>query len=434
MKVLYDISVLGQGYCNPVCRAGIFRVVEIIAQGLVAHKDCDPTFCASGSFKLLDETLRYLKADSQFSKVNFAYARRDRLLNLRFNELIHQTLTDLNQQIPNTKGLRQALLKLVRRPVFQAYLNTLDLHPLNSESVNQADLFHSTFYPLTAKTKQQKRLENFLTFYDLIPILHPQFFPTSQNDVSQVILQSLEVNNWAICISHATKADLCNLRTDIDPDRVFVTHLAASALFYPCSEPEQIVAVKRKYNLPDAPYFLSLSTLEPRKNIDHTIRCFAKLVQQEKLQDLHLVLVGNKGWDYNKIFEAIDNLDFLRERIVLTGFVADEDLAALYSSALAFIYPSFYEGFGLPPLEAMQCGIPVITSNTSSLLEVVGDAGIMLDPYDEEGLCQSMLNVLNQSCLRQDMALKSLQQAKQFSWQKCIQETIAAYKVALAVR
>ncbi len=432
MKVLYDISVLGQGYSNPVCRAGIFRVVEAVAQGLMANEACELTFCASGSFLLLDFTLKYLETDLQFANVDFSYSRRDRFIETSFNELINETLTELNQQVLKTKGLQQTLLKLVRKPVFQAYLHTRNLHPLNSASVRQADIFHSTSYPLTAKTKQHKQPQNFLTFYDLIPILYPQFFPSSQNDLSQVILQSLDLNDWAICISHATKADLCNLRTDIDPDRVFVTHLAASDLFHARSEPEGIMAVRRKYNLPDAPYFLSLSTLEPRKNIDHTIRCFAKLIQQENLPDLYLVLVGNKGWDYDKIFKEIDSLEFLRDRIILTGFIANEDLAAVYSSALAFVYLSFYEGFGLPPLEAMQCGIPVITSNTSSLPEVVGNAGIMLDPNDDDGLCQSMLRVVNQSFLRQTMALKSLEQAQQFSWQKCIQETIAAYKVALS--
>lgn len=176
---------------------------------------------------------------------------------------------------------------------------------------------------------------------------------------------------------------------------------------------------------------MSLNTLEPRKNLGHLIQCFRKLVYQEKINDLYLVLAGGKGWLYNKLFEEIYRCEALKDRVIVTGYVADEDLAALYSDALAFVYTSFYEGFGLPPLEAMQCGVPVITSNTSSLPEVVGDAGIMVAPTDADMLCHSMLALYTKSSLREAMSLKSLERAKQFSWEKCTQETLAAYKFAL---
>jgi glycosyltransferase involved in cell wall biosynthesis len=262
--------------------------------------------------------------------------------------------------------------------------------------------------------------------------MFPQFFEFKEDHLLNKILDSLAPDNWAICISDSTKNDLCNKFPKIDPSRVFVTPLAASELFYPCNDFEQISLIRKKYNIPDAPYILSLSTLEPRKNIDHTIRCFAHLSQQEHIKDLSLVLVGTKGWDYNKIFEEISNNNSLQDRIIVTGYVADEDLAALYSGAMAFVYPSFYEGFGLPPLEAMQCGIPVITSNTSSLPEVVGDAGIMVSPTDTDALCQSMLEIYNNPSLRKTMSLRSIERSKQFSWEKCTQETINAYKTALS--
>ena len=217
----------------------------------------------------------------------------------------------------------------------------------------------------------------------------------------------------------------------INPDRVVVTHWAASELFYLCDNDSEIESVKKKYQIPDAPYVLSLSTLEPRKNIDHTIRCFARLVEQENIHDLYLVLVGTKGWDFEKIFEELANSPKLKDRIIITGYVDDEDLAPLYSGAMAFVYPSFYEGFGLPPLEAMQCGVPVITSNTSSLPEVVGGAGIMVAPTDADALAQSMLDLYNNSDLREQMSFNSIEQAKKFSWQKCTQQTIDAYKAAL---
>jgi glycosyltransferase involved in cell wall biosynthesis len=237
-----------------------------------------------------------------------------------------------------------------------------------------------------------------------------------------------------ICISESTKNDLCNYSSKIDPAKVFVTHLAAEpSMFYQCKDFNKINSVRNKYKIPEGSYMLGLSTLEPRKNLDHIIRCFAQVIQETKIQDLSLVLVGNPGWNYGKILEEISNHKLLANRVIVTGRVADEDLAALYSGAIVFIYPSFCEGFGLPPLEAMQCGIPVITSNTSSLPEVVGDAGIMLDPTNTDGLCQSMLEIYNKPSLREAMSLKSLEQAKKFSWDKCTKETIAAYKTALSL-
>ena len=122
----------------------------------------------------------------------------------------------------------------------------------------------------------------------------------------------------------------------------------------------------------------------------------------------------------------------LRHRIVITGYVPDEDLAALYSGAMVFVYPSFYEGFGLPPLEAMQCGVPVIVSNTSSLPEVVGDAGILVDPKDGDAICQGILNIYRDNILKMQMTANSLKNAERFSWKRCAEETLAAYRTSLS--
>lgn len=242
------------------------------------------------------------------------------------------------------------------------------------------------------------------------------------------VIDSIDSETWVLSISQATKDDLCSYRKDIDPARVVVTPLAASEMFYPNHDPEEQQRVRRKYNIPNGHYILSLSTLEPRKNIDHTIRCFAKLIQQEHIPDLSLVLVGTKGWNYDKIFDEVLSTPELKDHVIVTGYADDMDLSAIYSGALAFVYPSFYEGFGLPPLEAMQCGVPVITSNTSSLPEVIGDAGIMVSPTDADGLCHAMLTICRDDSLRQSLSAKALQRAGQFSWDSCLAKTIGAYR------
>lgn len=414
MKLVYDISVLGAGHYNLRARTGICRVVEHLADGLKASKECDLVFSAS---QALQESLDYLESSLKYEEVPLPYLKIQRYLYIKMrNSLRNNSLY--------FKAIRKSLY-------YTNNLIKLSVNPIEIKSLSEADIFHSPFYPIPDQVRKTKHLKKFITIYDLIPVLHPKFFKFKEDLLLREILNSVSANDWIICISNSTKNDLCNY-INIDPSRVFVNYLSANPkIFYPCFNLEQIEITKKKYHIPANPYILSLSTLEPRKNIDHLIRCFVKMVQEQHILDLNLVLVGPKGWDYGKIFKTISQYDFLKDRIVVTGYVDDDDLAALYSGALTFVYPSFYEGFGLPPLEAMQCGVPVITSNTSSLPEVVGDAGIMLDPKDVDGLCHNMFQIYNSSSLKESMKMKSIERAKHFSWQRCTQETILAYQTAL---
>lgn len=435
MKVLYDISVLGAGQYNPLARTGVARAIENIAYGLAASKECDLFFGESLSLHVLKACLDYQQSNPRLRDIPLV---KSSFIMIFYNKLLElKNLLDLEIKI--NEGTDQEDYQNFSRKISHSLDTTQQIleqyySHLHQTNLEEADIFHATYCPLPNIAKK-KKLCKFLTVYDLIPVLYPHFFGLDNPDstIVKMALESLERDqDWVICISQATKHDLCNY-LKIDPSRVFVTPLAASKdLFYPCHNPKKIKNIQSKYRVPDAPYLLSLCTLEPRKNIEHVIRCFTHLIQEENIKDLCLVLVGNLvlGWD--KILDEIYNQTFLRNRIIFTGRVADEDLAALYSGALAFVYPSFYEGFGLPPLEAMQCGVPVITSNTSSLPEVVGDAGIMLEPTDSNGLCQSILDIYNKPYFRESMSLKSLEQSKKFSWEKCTRETIAAYKIALS--
>ena len=160
---------------------------------------------------------------------------------------------------------------------------------------------------------------------------------------------------WVTCISHTTKNDLCNFLPALDPSRVFVTHLAASPLFYPCHESPGLIVSRQNSEFQSGPYVLSISTLEPRKNVTQTIKCFSQLAQDNAVNDLSLVLVGTKGWSFDPIFKAIAANPKIRDRIIVTGYVDDKYLAPLYSGAMMFVYPSFYEGFGLP--RSRRCSV-----------------------------------------------------------------------------
>ena len=428
MKVIYDISIFGVAEKYSNARAGIYRVVENVATGLINSNRCSIQFSAlEGEY--YDFALKHLHTSPEYkdvylprfhhSKTHYQLAR------------LHFKVDACVEAVPGIKKLGwKAARKLARhcaewfKPEVEAGLD-----------LPNANIFHSPFYAVPPSAREHKKLSLFLTVHDLIPILSPQFYMASKDGsdhLLKTIVDGIRPDDWVLCISQATKDDLCNYRQDLDPRRLFVTHLGASTWFYPCQDKLTIESTRSKYKIPAGRYVLSVCTLEPRKNLAHLIRCFAQLIQQERLSDLQLVLVGHLGWKYESIFAELTSVAGLRDRIVITGFVADQDLAALYSGSLFFVYPSFYEGFGLPPLEAMQCGVPVIVSNTSSLPEVIGTAGVAVDPQDGAALCAAMLRLESDKELREQMSQKSLKQAQQFSWLQCANQTLNAYQTALS--
>jgi len=234
--------------------------------------------------------------------------------------------------------------------------------------------------------------------------------------------RTLKTADKIITVSNSTKNDLMN-HFNIPKEKIRVIFEAADEKFKSLNNKET-KEVKYKYHL-NFPFILYVGGLAVHKNIPALIKAFYK-VKKKGIQH-KLVITGTKRWKYKEIFETIDKLD-LQNDVVFTGYVSDEDLPALYNAADLFVYPSIYEGFGLPPLEAMACGTPVITSNTSSLPEVVGDAGIMVDPYDVNGLADAMHEVLANEGLRANMIKNGLERAKMFSWEKCARETLKVYE------
>lgn len=431
MRVIYDISVLGGGLYDLRARTGIFRVIENLAQELV-KAEAISSFSSSLSMSNYFDCIDYLQSNPTLSGVTLSKPDVNEAALYVFQYLNALSHININNFSPRRVNGVNMLANGVANRIIARANKYLIRKTINRDVLAAADIYHSPFYPIPEHIKSSSKLKNVITVYDLIPVIYPKYFQFPEDNLIHSILKSIDNETWVTAISQATKNDLCNYLPWLDPSKVFVTHLAASALFYRCQDQVMLKQVRTKFGIPDVPYILSLSTLEPRKNITQMIRCFVRLVEQEKINDLSLVLVGAKGWDFDSIFEEIAASPKIRDRIIVTGYVADEDLAPLYSAAMMFVYPSFYEGFGLPPLEAMQCGIPVITSNTSSLPEVVGEAAVMVGPQDADELCQAMLNIYNSAEIRKKMSLDSLEQAKKFSWKRCADETIETYKLAIA--
>lgn len=273
-----------------------------------------------------------------------------------------------------------------------------------------------------------REIKKVLTIHDLTPILFPKLHTRETNLTWQTSLKLIKnQTNMIICDSVGTKND-CITHLNIPEKRLKVIPLAADEQYKPLKDINKIKEdLKREYDI-DYPFILFVGTLEKRKNIPTLIKSFYKL-KKSKLNH-KLVIVGGKGWKYTQIFNIIKDLN-LENDVIFTDYVSDENLVKLYNAADLFVYPSLYEGFGLPPLEAMACGCPVITSNTSSLPEVVGDAGIMVDPNNSNSLAESMIKILKNNQLKEDMGRKSLERASMFSWKKTAKETWDVYKEVL---
>lgn len=423
MRVIYDIAVLGNGFYSPAARTGVFRVIENLAGELIKERVIS-SFSSGTNLADYFQCSSYLASNKALQAVSLCAPQ--------LNDTLLGIFRHIHERAHASAGGGRNFYTVLNRVANKIASGMMQGRIMDRRALEVADIYHSPFYPFPDQVQRIPTLKKVITIYDLIPVLYPHFFGSAGQDFMQQVFRSMGNDVWVTCISHATKHDLCNYLPNLEPSRVFVTHLAASTLFYCCEEPAEIEVAKVKFGIPAGPYVLSLSTLEPRKNIAQTIKCFCRLVEEQSINDLSLVLVGTKGWDFDSIFKEIAANPKIRERIIVTGYVADDYLAPLYSGAMMFVYPSFYEGFGLPPLEAMQCGVPVITSNTSSLPEVVGEAGIMVDPTDSDALCAGMLQVYQSTEVRQRMSSDSLLQAGKFSWKRCAKGTIEAYKASMA--
>ena len=267
--------------------------------------------------------------------------------------------------------------------------------------------------------------------YDLIAIKHPEFFSAEAAAEVRNIVDSIDEHTVVFAISEFTKNDLLACRPDLTARQVTVIPLAAGPAFAPCEWKSRRAEVRLKYGIPPAvPYVLSLATLEIRKNLDQVVKAFVLYLDQNKESALQLVLSGMSGWKLEELRGALSAAERWRHRIVLTGFVDDEDLSALYSDALCFVYLSRYEGFGLPPLEAMACGTPVISSNNSSLPEVVGDAGVMLDADETQGVVDALRRIASDDVYRACLSAAGLERARRFNWERCAEIVVQTLVVA----
>jgi glycosyltransferase involved in cell wall biosynthesis len=270
-----------------------------------------------------------------------------------------------------------------------------------------------------------------ITIHDVIPLRLPQYrTDPKMKAYLQLITRAARKATLIITISQHAKCDLIDA-LNIPAERIRVIYEAAGDEYHPISEPAVLSKVRAHYGLHER-YILYLGGLDQRKNVPQLVRAFAQLYNQLGDPDLQLLIAGNPDKQSGSLFPDPRPVaaDLGMTDQIIYSFIEEEDKPAIYSGASVFVFPSLYEGFGLTPLEAMSCGIPVICSNRTSLPEVVGDAAISVDPDNLREMVQDMHNVLTNSELWADLHARSLQQAAQFNWRKTASETIAAFEEA----
>ena len=266
-----------------------------------------------------------------------------------------------------------------------------------------------------------------VTIHDLSFVRHPESHPKERLDhLARYLPQTLERATHVITDSETVRREAI-AHFGLDPACVTAIHLGVAPSFA-SHAPQQTRATLEKHGLAHGRYILSVGTLEPRKNLAAAIRAWAALPESTRA-GLPLVIAGMKGWLSGPLEELITRLE-ARGVIRFLGFVAQDELPALYAGALAFVYPSRYEGFGLPVVEAMASGVPVITSNASCLPEVAGDAALLVAPDDEAALGVALERLVHDATLRGDLIARGIARARQFTWARCAEETVAVYRAA----
>ena len=389
MKLLFDCTELSYYNDETGNRAGVFNVGLNIFREL-KKRGIDITFYCDYRRYYFMSGLRDIFPDVRLLK---EYSVVNRIIGY---------LIYITRNFP--VRFKYALLILSR--FYDAYL-----YRLNRENLKQLEEFDTYFSPFSPPSKEieQAKLKRFRMIHDVIPVME-NGVSKNPKDWYYKIYNSLNDKDCYITNSECTRRDVLKYFPFIKEENIKTTLLGAD--FEPKNEKTF-----------DGKYVFSLCTLGKRKNIAFTIKNFFKFINRNKINDLKLVL-GGGTWkkfegELNSVLSDVD-----KTKIVLTGYIKDENLAAWYTNAMMFVYPSLYEGFGLPVLEAMKCGCPVITSNVSSLPEVIGDAGIKVNPICDEEMIEAFEKMYYDNFYRELCRERGLIRAKNFSWEKCASELL----------
>ena len=399
MNILYDCTVLSNYNSNDGHRAGLFFVALNLLREMKKQGNNIELYC---SF-------------TEYYKIKNIKEFRDYILVPEFN-FVNKLLAFIFYIFDFLPDIFQPYVRILNRLCNE---NILINNKKRQKYLSKFDVYFSPFTP-PSKEIETLEIKKFRMLHDTMPINNldknsPKWFSWYYR-----IYSTINDKDFYLTNSEYTKKDVLKYFPFIKDKNIKTTLLGANDNFFPSKEHSPI----------EGKYVFSLCTLGKRKNLEFAIRNFFEFIRKNNINDLKLVLGGSVWRKYkNELNQILNRYD--RSKIVLTGYIDEKELAKYYSNALCFIYPSLYEGFGLPVLEAMQCGCPVITSNTTSLPEVIGDAGIQITPTNDEELISAYEKMYFDSDYRDKCVNKGLARAKQFSWEKCAQEILDFIKSSL---
>lgn len=415
IKVLFDATIIANAITKNSSRSGIFCVTYQVARRLAQNPSIDLQFyCTEGE----KHNLRQAINKELFEFKNITIYKQEKNFIQRSLDFFKNAKKEAKQENLYIWAFLFHFIRLIYSIIYYLF----DRKKQNN--ITDVDIFLSpmSYFP---KHFLSDDIRKYIILHDVIPLKFPEYYPDikiGQHWLLKVIQQFKMSNNiHAFANSEHTKKDFLQYIPELKSEQITVTPLACADSFKPCSKEDTIKSLK-KYGLPtDKKYVFSLCSLEPRKNLVRAVKTFIEFIKKNNIDDIVFILGGGHWKEFiGKLDQEINNLGNYKDKIIKAGYIDDEDLAPLYSGAQWFVYTSQYEGFGLPPLEAMACGCPVISSNNSSLPEVVGNAGIMVDYDSDEQHIKAYENYYFNTELCAQMRLKGLERAKQFSWDKTV--------------
>ena len=402
INVLYDATCICDILTKDSSRSGIFFVAYNVLLQLLKREEFNVYLYTDKIVKLTEIINNYKEFSNCkiYKPILVGYVNF--LLNLRSGKKnLFKKLLFLNLQI--------SILKRLTRFYLEYFTSACDI-----------DIYFSPRDASPGFIAKNKHIKKYLILHDIIPLVDgyesvpPCWFAN--------LIASINSSDTYFANSEYTKKDFIKYVPKINPDNITVIPLSTGKPYFKLDDTLYINHIKRKYGIPtDKKYIFSLCNLDPRKNLIFAIKNFLRFVEKNNLNDFIFVLGGAHFPEFVEIMNKnIENLGEQQQKILRIGYVEDEDMSALYSGAEMFVYPSLYEGFGIPVLEAMKCGLPVICSDTTSLPEVIGDCGIQINPCSDEELVNAMEKMYYDRDFRTECVRKGLERAKLFTWKKCV--------------
>ncbi len=444
INVLFDADILVNGILfRNLSRCGVFFVAYNIAKQIKERKDVNLFFYLSGERKLFyRHYIQQFEREAIFKDIKilgletFDNVEEKKIYKSYDKYIVYKNKRD------NSKNLFSnfifSLLRNFYKKLYKYYKSIL-ISKSDSNYNNELDkieVFLSPLYKVPEVIKYKENIKKFILLHDTIPEILQEYRKTMEDKNSwfKKLIDDLNKSYYYFCISQCTKNDFLKyFQNKLDKNKMYITYLAASDSFKINKNKEDLENILDKYKIRNRQkYIFSLCSLEPRKNLIFTIKCFLNFIKQYDIKDLYFYLGGAQWPEFTeKLNSLLDSFCEYKDRVIILGYVDDEDLNVLYSNSLFFVYLSQYEGFGLPIIEAMKCGVPVITSNNSSIPEVVGDAAITIDYNSEVQCIKAFKNLYFNELIRQQYSIEGIKRSNIFSWEKTVDKMIEIFSKIL---